>query len=72
MVQNTYTELCSGSKNVTVVVRNSTAYPQTLRRKTPVVRAAMVTQVPEPPVQTGLTEALKEDHGHQTSMLTVK
>ena len=38
-VQNTYTELCSGSENVTVVVRNSMAYPQTLRKKTPVVRA---------------------------------
>ena len=30
-VQNTYTELHSCSKNVTVVVRNSMAYPQTLR-----------------------------------------
>ena len=29
MVQNTYTELCSSSKNVAVVVRNSMAYPQT-------------------------------------------
>ena len=38
-VQNTYTELHSGSKNVTVIVRNSMAYPQTLRKKTPVMRA---------------------------------
>ena len=35
MVQNAYMELHSGSKNVAVVVRNSTAYPQTLRKKTP-------------------------------------
>ena len=39
MVQNAYTELRKGSKNVVVVVRNSTAYPQTLRKKTSVVRA---------------------------------
>ena len=32
-VQNAYTELCSGSKNITVVVRNSTAYPQTWERR---------------------------------------
>ena len=27
-IQNAYTELCNGSKNVIVVVRNSTAYPR--------------------------------------------
>ena len=37
-IQNTYTELPDGNKNVTIVVKNSTAYPQTLRRKTPVAR----------------------------------
>ena len=42
-VKNVYMELNSGSKNVTVVVRNSMAYPQTLRKKTPLARAAMVT-----------------------------
>ena len=42
-VQNAYMELCSSSKNVTVVVRNSTGYPQTLRKKTPVARAVTVT-----------------------------
>ena len=47
-VQNAYMELCSGSKNVTVGVRNSTAYPQILRKKTPVVRAVAVTWVSEP------------------------
>ena len=40
-VQNAYTELHSGSKKVAVVVRNSMAYPQTLRQKTPVVRAVV-------------------------------
>ena len=42
-VQNAYTELRKGSKNVVVVVRNSMAYPQTLRKKTPVVRAVTLT-----------------------------
>ena len=71
-VQNAYTELCNGSKNITVVVRNSTTYPQTLRKKTPVARAVTVTQIPDLPVKLGLTEASKEDHGHQMPKLTVK
>ena len=41
-VQNTYMELHSGSKNVTMVVKNNIEYPQTLRKKTPVARAVMV------------------------------
>ena len=39
-VQNTYTELRKGSKKAVVVVQNNTAYPQTLQKKTPMVRAA--------------------------------
>ena len=38
-VQNTYTELRKGSKKAVVVVQNHTAYPRTLRKKTPVARA---------------------------------
>ena len=71
-VQNAYTELHSGSKNVTVVVRNSMVYPQTLRKKTPVARAVTVTWIPEPPVQTCVREALGEAHGLQAPRLTVK
>ena len=48
-VQNTYTELRKGSKKTVVVVWNNTAYPQTLRKKTPVVRAISVLPVPETP-----------------------
>ena len=48
-VQNTYTELRKGSKKAVVVVWNNTAYPQTLRKKTPVARAISVLPVPEPP-----------------------
>ena len=36
-VQNTYTKMHYGSKSVTVMVRNGTAYPQTLK-KIPVAR----------------------------------
>ena len=72
MVQNVYTELCNGSNNVTVVVRNNMAYPQTLRRKTPVVRAVTATRVPKPSIQTSVMEALGEAWGLQTPRLTVK
>ena len=34
-IQNVYTEMHNGSKNVTIIVRNSTAYLQTLRKKIP-------------------------------------
>ena len=71
-VQTAYTELCSGSRNVTVVVRNSMAYPQTLRKKTPLVSAVMVTWVPEPPMQTSIVEALDEAHSLQAPRLTMK
>ena len=37
-VQNTYTDLRQGSKKAVVVIRNSTAYPQALQKKTPVAR----------------------------------
>ena len=73
-VQNAYTELRKGSKNVIMVVRNSMAYPQTLKKKTPVVRVVEVTWVPETLVQTGLMGAMGEleDNGHQIPRLTVK
>ena len=48
-VQNTYTELRKGSKKVVVVVRNNTAYPQTLQKKTPVARAMAMQLVPDIP-----------------------
>ena len=57
MVQNAYTELSNGSKNVTVVVRNTMAYPKTLRKKTPIARAIAVTQ------DTRISPAVKFDRG---------
>ena len=47
-VQNTYTELRKGGKKAVVVVWNNTAYPQTLRKKTPMARAMYVLPAPEP------------------------
>ena len=45
-VQNTYMDLRQGSKNAVVVVRNSTAYLQTLYKKTPVARVIVENPVP--------------------------
>ena len=55
-MQNVYTELRKGSKNAVVVVRNSMAYPQTLKKKTPLARAVATTAVPELPAETRLPE----------------
>ena len=55
-IQNTYMELQGGSKNVVVVVRNSTAYPQMLRKKAPVARAVAATAVLETPPETRMQE----------------
>ena len=71
-IQNAYMEIFSGSKNIAVVVRNSTAYPQTLKKKTPVANAVVVTQIPELPVQIGFTEVSEEDHSCQMPKLTVR
>ena len=74
MVQNGYKELRKGSKNVIMIGRNSTAYFQTLRKKTPVARVVEVTQVPEPLAQTGSMGAMGEvaDNSHQMPKLTMK
>ena len=55
-MQNAYSELREGSKNAVVVVRNSMAYPQTLKKKTPVARAVAATAEPKPPAETRLPE----------------
>ena len=55
-MQNAYTELRKGSKNTVVVVRNSMAYPQTLKKKTLVATAVATTVEPELPVETRLPE----------------
>ena len=71
MVQNIYTEPYSSSENVTVLVRNSTMYPQTLRKKTPVARAVIVTWVPELSVHTNLMDVSEEAHCPQAPKLAM-
>ena len=63
-IQNAYMELQGGSKNVAMVIRDSTAYPQMLQKKAPVARAVAVTAVPETPPETGV---LEEEDGCQDS-----
>ena len=55
-IQNACTKLRKGSKNTVMVVRNSMAYPQTLKKKTLVARAVAAIVVLEPPVETRLLE----------------
>ena len=55
-MQNAYTELRTGRKNAVVVVRNSTAYLHTLKKKTLVAQAVVATAVPELLVMTNLPE----------------
>ena len=64
-VQNAYTELRKGSKNAVMVVRNSMAYPQTLKKKTLVARAVATTVVPKLPAEAKLpegTDKLQDPH----------
>ena len=70
-VQNTYEEMRQGSKKAVVVVRKSTAYPQTLQKKILVARAVMVLPVPEPPMEAQFQEGDKPQDPH-TPKLTVR
>ena len=71
-IQNAYTEMHNGSKNVTTVVRNSTAYPQTLKTKIPVARVVAANWVPEPQMWPGMTDTLDDAQGIQTQKLTIE
>ena len=71
-IQNTYTELQQGSKKAVMVVRNSTAYPQTLWKKAPVDRAVLVTPLPESPVGAHLQEGGNEPQDPCAPKLTVR
>ena len=55
-----------------MVVRNSTAYPQTLWKKTPVARAVAVHPVPKPPVEAQLQEGVDKPQNPHYSKLTVR
>ena len=71
-MQNAYIKVRKGSKNAVMVVRNSTAYPQTLKKKISVARAVAATAVPELPAETRLLEGKEEPQSPHTPKLTVR
>ena len=71
-VQNMYTKLLQGSKKAVMVVRNNTAYSQTLQKKTPVARAVAAFPVPAPLEEEQLLEGSDESHDSHTPRLTVR
>ena len=71
-VQNTYTKLRKGSKKAVIVVRNNTAYSQTLQKKTPVARVVAASPVPEPPEGEQLLRGDNKPHNSHTPRLTVR
>ena len=72
MIQNAYTKMCNGSKSVTIVVRNGTAYPQTLKKKIPVARVAAANQVSEAQMQPGMVDTLDEVQDTQIPRMTME
>ena len=71
-VHNMYTELRKGSKKAVAVVRNNTAYSQTIQKKTPVAWVVAPLPVPEPPEGEQLLEGADESHDSHTPRLTGK
>ena len=71
-MQNTYTELRKGSKKAVVVVRNHTAYPQTLWKKMPVVRAIPVQLLPKTPEPGSLPVPHEASPDLQTPKLMIR
>ena len=67
-MQNAYTELRKGSKNAFMVVRNSMAYPQTLKKKTLVARAVATAVVLELLAETRLLEGADKPQGPPTHL----
>ena len=71
-IQNAYTEMCNGSKSVTVVVRNGMAYPQTLKKKIPVARVVAANCMPEVQMWPGMMDTLDEVQGIQAPKMTTE
>ena len=71
-LQNMYTELRKGGKKAVVVVQNHTTYPQTLCKKTPVVRAIPVQLVPKTPDPGRIPVQDEVCPDPQTPMLTIR
>ena len=70
-IQNTYTEMHNGSKNITIIVRNSMVYPQTLK-KIPEAKVVAANQVPDPQMQPGMTKVLDGAQGILPQKLTME
>ena len=71
-MQNTYTEVKQGSKKAVTVVRNNTAYSQTLQKKTPVARAVATLPVPKAPEEEQLLKGADESHNPHTPRLAIR
>ena len=71
-VQSTYTELRKGSKKAIMVVRNNTAYLQTLQKKMPVAREVAALPVPESLEGEQLLKRDDEPQDSHTPRLTVR
>ena len=71
-VQTMYTELRQGSKNAVMVVRNSTAYLQTLHKKTLVARAKVANLVLGLTMESQLQEGGDKPQDPHTPKLTVR
>ena len=71
-VQNMCTKLRQGSKKAVMVVRNNTAYSQTLQKKTPVARVVAASPVPKPPEEVQLLEGADEPHDPHAPRLTIR
>ena len=72
MIQNAYTEMHNGSKSITILVRNGTAYPQTLKKKIPIARVVTANHGPEVQMWPGMMDALDEVQGIQTPKMTTE
>ena len=68
-MQNAYMELRTVSKNAIIVVRNSTAYPQTLKKKALAAQAVVATAMSELLVMTQLLEGKEEPHTSESPRL---
>ena len=71
MIQNTYTEMHNGSKNLAIVVRISTAYSETLK-KIRGARMVAANWVSELQAQPGMIDMLDKAQGIQTPKLTAE
>ena len=71
MIQNAYTEMHNSSKDVAIVARNSTVYPQTLKKKVPMAKMVTANWVPESQMQPGMIDVLDVSQGIQPQKMTM-